>query len=160
MCCQVVPAKIVSFGGLIERPWRTYIKLPCTAVGQPAVKRQWLKSYRAIQSWDGNLQVTENGDMTITSLQRSNSDNYTCHVENIHGADAIIYQIIVQGEFGVLFFRHNANPIQIYITMCPPKLEPIEVCTVPKDHADSSSYYWINIPQTYYQLFDFSLKIQ
>ncbi|XP_025200616.1 Down syndrome cell adhesion molecule-like protein Dscam2 isoform X5 [Melanaphis sacchari] len=93
---RIVPAKIVSFGGLIERPWRTFIKLPCTAVGQPTVKKQWLKSYRAIQSWDGNLQVTENGDMTIASLQRSNSDNYTCHVENIHGADAIVYQIIVQ----------------------------------------------------------------
>lgn len=92
-----VPAKIVSFGGLIERPWRTFIRLPCTAVGQPAAKRQWLKSFRAIQSWDGNVQVTEAGDMTITSLQRSNSDNYTCHVENIHGADSIIYQIIVQG---------------------------------------------------------------
>ncbi|XP_027854261.2 cell adhesion molecule Dscam2 isoform X3 [Aphis gossypii] len=91
-----IPAKIVSFGGLIERPWRTSIKLPCTAVGQPTIKRQWLKSYRAIQSWDGNLEVMENGDMTIASLQRSNSDNYTCHVENIHGADAIIYQIIVQ----------------------------------------------------------------
>lgn len=94
----VVPAKIVSFGGLIERPWRTSVKLPCAAVGQPAVKRQWLKSSRAVQSWDGNLQVTDNGDVTITSLQRSNSDNYTCHVENVHGADSIVYRIIVQGR--------------------------------------------------------------
>jgi len=94
----VVPAKIVSFGGQIERPWRTFIKLPCAAVGQPVAKRQWLKNLRNIQSWDGNLQVTENGDLTITSLQRSNSNNYTCHVENIHGADSIVYQIIVQGN--------------------------------------------------------------
>lgn len=94
----VVPAKIVSFGGLVEKPWRTLVKLPCTAVGQPNPKRQWLKSFRAIQSWDNNVQITENGDMTITSLQRSNSDNYTCHVENIHGADSIVYQIIVQGK--------------------------------------------------------------
>lgn len=96
-----VPAKIVSFGGLIERPWRTFIKLPCTAVGYPVPKRQWLKSFRAIQSWDGNVQVTENGDVTIASLQRSNSDNYTCHVENTHGADSVIYQIIVQGKIAV-----------------------------------------------------------
>lgn len=117
---QVVPAKIVSFGGLIERPWRTSIKLPCTAVGQPTIKRQWLKSYRAIQSWDGNLEVMENGDMAIASLQRSNSDNYTCHVENIHGADAIIYQIIVQSEFGAIHFQHKTN-LRIYlyiITVC------------------------------------------
>ncbi|XP_025423992.1 Down syndrome cell adhesion molecule-like protein Dscam2 isoform X3 [Sipha flava] len=93
---RTVPAKIVSFGGLIERPWRTYLRLPCVAVGQPAVQKQWLKSFRAIQSWDGNAQVTKNGDMTITSLHRSHSDNYTCHVENIHGADSIIYRIIVQ----------------------------------------------------------------
>lgn len=94
----VVPAKIVSFGGLIERPWRTSVKLPCAAVGQPGVKRQWLKSSRVVQSWDGNLQITDNGDVTITSLQRSNSDNYTCHVENVHGADSIIYRITVQGR--------------------------------------------------------------
>lgn len=93
----VVPAKIVSFGGLIEKPWRTFVKLPCTAIGQPIPKKQWLKSSRAIQSWDNNVRLIENGDMTITSLQRSNSDNYTCHVENIHGTDSIVYQIIVQG---------------------------------------------------------------
>lgn len=94
----IVPAKIVSFGGPIERPWRTFLRLPCAAVGQPVVKRQWLKNFRAIQSWDGNVQMTDNGDMLITSLQRSNSDNFTCHVENIHGADSIVYQIIVQGK--------------------------------------------------------------
>jgi len=59
----------------------------------------------------------ENGDMAIASLQRSNSDNYTCHVENIHGADAIIYQIIVQGEFGAINCRQKTNP-RIYITVC------------------------------------------
>ncbi|XP_050430112.1 cell adhesion molecule Dscam2 isoform X2 [Adelges cooleyi] len=91
-----IPAKIVSFGGLVERPWRTFLKLPCTAVGQPVVAKKWLKSSRAIQSWDGNVQITDSGDMTITSLQRPNSDNYTCHVENIHGTDSIVYQIVVQ----------------------------------------------------------------
>lgn len=108
----VVPAKIISFGGLIERPWRTFIKLPCTAVGQPTPKKQWLRNFRAIQSWDGSLQITENGDMTITSLQRSNSDNYTCHVDNVHGADSIVYQIIVQGwyscfNFSCFLIRHS-----------------------------------------------------
>lgn len=100
VCVIVVPAKIVSFGGLVEKPWRTFVKLPCASVGQPAVKRQWLKGFRAIQSGDGNVQVTDGGDLMITSLQRSNSDNYTCHVENIHGTDSIIYQIIVQGGLG------------------------------------------------------------
>lgn len=92
-----VPAKIVSFGGLIEKPWRTSVKLPCVAVGLPTPKRQWLKSFRTVQPSDGNMQVSENGDLTIASLQRSNGENYTCHVENVHGADSIVYQIIVQG---------------------------------------------------------------
>ncbi|VVC39650.1 Hypothetical protein CINCED_3A005038 [Cinara cedri] len=93
---RIVPAKIISFGGLIERPWRTFIKLPCVAVGQPTPKRRWLKNFRTIQPWDGSLQITENGEMTIVSLQRSNNDNYTCHVDNVHGADSIVYQIVVQ----------------------------------------------------------------
>lgn len=98
LCLCVVPAKIVSFGGLIEKPWRTFIRLPCIAVGQPTIQRHWSKNFRVIQSWDGNFQFADNGDLTITSLQRSNSDNYTCQVENIHGTDSVVYQIIVQGK--------------------------------------------------------------
>ncbi|XP_050537388.1 cell adhesion molecule Dscam2 isoform X2 [Daktulosphaira vitifoliae] len=91
-----VPAKIVSFGSLIEQPWRTSIKLPCSAVGQPTPTKKWLKNFKVFQFWDGNVHVTETGDMTIASLQRPNNDNYTCHVENVHGVDSIIYQVIVQ----------------------------------------------------------------
>lgn len=76
------------------------MKLPCAAVGLPAVKRQWSKGSRPLQPWDGgNVQTTASGDVTIASLQRSNGDNYTCHVENAHGTDSVVYRIVVQGKW-------------------------------------------------------------
>ena len=44
-----VRARIVSFGGALAVPWKTYLVLDCLHVGEPAPSIQWQHEGAAIQ---------------------------------------------------------------------------------------------------------------
>lgn len=90
-----VPARIVSFGGPIIQPWRSSIQLFCNAVGKP--RREWYKGdINLKQLLSHNVQIQDNGNVLISSLQISDTGNYTCQVDNGIGTDRLIYNLIVQ----------------------------------------------------------------
>ncbi|KAJ8866133.1 hypothetical protein PR048_033657 [Dryococelus australis] len=88
-----VPARVWSFGGIVVRPWRSAAALGCAAVGQPPPRRRWLHGEQPLHA-----QVSEAGELLLSGLQRADSGNYTCQVENAHGSDHISYDLVVQGK--------------------------------------------------------------
>ncbi|XP_036670815.2 cell adhesion molecule Dscam2 isoform X8 [Drosophila suzukii] len=90
-----VPARIISFGGSVVRPWRSTVTLPCTAVGKP--KREWFKSDVALrQGGMHNSQLLDSGDLIISSLQLADGGNYSCQVDNGIGTDRLTHTLMVQ----------------------------------------------------------------
>ncbi|XP_073841216.1 cell adhesion molecule Dscam2-like [Musca autumnalis] len=90
-----VPARIVSFGGPIVRPWRSTVTLACTAVGKP--KRDWFKTDIPLrQGGLHNTQLLDSGDLIISNLQVSDSGNYSCQVDNGIGTDRLTHMLLVQ----------------------------------------------------------------
>ncbi|XP_016955676.1 cell adhesion molecule Dscam2 isoform X8 [Drosophila biarmipes] len=90
-----VPARIISFGGSVVRPWRSTVTLPCTAVGKP--KREWFKSDVALrQGGMHNSQLLDSGDLIISSLQLADGGNYSCQVDNGIGTDRLTHTLVVQ----------------------------------------------------------------
>lgn len=90
-----VPARIISFGGNVIRPWKTSTSLYCLAVGQP--RREWYKNeipLKSIAFYNG--QVLDSGELVISNLQVSDSGNFTCQVDNGIGTDRSTYSLIVQ----------------------------------------------------------------
>ncbi|XP_070509604.1 cell adhesion molecule Dscam2 isoform X3 [Chironomus tepperi] len=88
-----VPAKIISFGISIIKPWKSTVQFACMATGQP--RREWFKNDNSINSFF-NGQVLENGELSLYNIQSSDSGNYTCQVDNGIGVDKIVYNLIVQ----------------------------------------------------------------
>lgn len=88
-----VPARIISFGIAIVRPWKSTISFPCVAVGQP--RREWYKNDIAMSTFF-NGQILDSGELSLYNIQSSDSGNYTCQVDNGVGTDRIIYNLIVQ----------------------------------------------------------------
>jgi hypothetical protein len=94
-----VPARISSFGRTILRPFRSTASLLCHAVGQPTLRREWLRGDQILRGGSNlKIQIMDSGELLITDLQQSDSGNYTCQVGNSHGSDHIQYTVIVQGE--------------------------------------------------------------
>ncbi|KAM8709903.1 hypothetical protein ACLKA7_016669 [Drosophila subpalustris] len=90
-----VPARIISFGGPVVRPWRSTVTLPCAAVGKP--KREWFKADVALrQGGLHNSQLLDTGDLIISSLQLADSGNYSCQVDNGIGTDRLTHMLLVQ----------------------------------------------------------------
>ena len=90
-----VPARIVSFGGPVVRPWKTSATLSCLAVGLP--RREWFKSDIPLKSVPfHNGQVLESGELILSNLQMSDTGNYSCQVDNGVGTDRLTYNLIVQ----------------------------------------------------------------
>lgn len=90
-----VPARILSFGGSVIRPWRSSATLACTAVGKP--KREWFRNEIPLQQGSThNIQVIESGDLMLNSLQLIDTGNYSCQVDNGIGTDRLTYSVIVQ----------------------------------------------------------------
>ena len=54
---HAVRARIVSFGGVLAVPWKTYLVLDCLHVGEPAPSIQWQHEGAAIQE-NSKYQVT------------------------------------------------------------------------------------------------------
>ena len=44
------------------------------------------------------FQIFPNGSLSIHRLDESDQGDYTCSVQNIHGNDQIVYEIIIQGK--------------------------------------------------------------
>ncbi|KAG5678293.1 hypothetical protein PVAND_007980 [Polypedilum vanderplanki] len=88
-----VPAKIISFGISIVKPWKSTVQFPCMAAGQP--RREWFKNDISMNAFF-NGQILENGELSLYNIQSSDSGNYTCQVDNGLGIDKIIYHLIVQ----------------------------------------------------------------
>lgn len=90
-----IPARIVSFGTVIYRPWKTLTTLSCLSVGNP--KRQWFKAEHQIsQNLLHNMRITENGNLILSNLQATDTANYSCNVDNGIGIDKITYTLFVQ----------------------------------------------------------------
>uniref|UniRef100_T1GRS2 Fibronectin type-III domain-containing protein n=1 Tax=Megaselia scalaris TaxID=36166 RepID=T1GRS2_MEGSC len=71
-----IPARIVSFGTVIYRPWKTLTTLSCLSVGNP--KRQWFKAEHQIsQNLLHNMRITENGNLILSNLQATDTANYS-----------------------------------------------------------------------------------
>ncbi|XP_049818857.1 Down syndrome cell adhesion molecule-like protein Dscam2 isoform X3 [Aethina tumida] len=90
-----VPARIVSFGGVIVRPWRSSVSFSCEAVGSP--RREWLRGEQILKGGAShNQQLLDTGELILSNLQLADSGNYTCQVDNGQGSDRITYNLIVQ----------------------------------------------------------------
>ncbi|KFB50862.1 AGAP004902-PA-like protein [Anopheles sinensis] len=90
-----VPAKIVSFGGLTVRPWKSSASLNCMAVGQP--RREWFKGDTLLRpGTQHNIQLLDSGEIIVTMLQTSDTGNYTCQVDNGIGTDRLTHNLLVQ----------------------------------------------------------------
>jgi Down syndrome cell adhesion protein 1 len=88
-----VPAKIISFGLSIVKPWKSTVQFPCMAAGQP--RREWFKNDISMNAFF-NGQILDSGELSLYNIQASDSGNYTCQVDNGLGIDKIIYNLIVQ----------------------------------------------------------------
>lgn len=88
-----VPAKIISFGMTVVRPWKSTVQFNCVAVGQP--RRDWFKNDISMNTFF-NGQILDSGELSLYNIQSSDSGNYSCQVDNGIGSDRIIYNLIVQ----------------------------------------------------------------
>jgi Down syndrome cell adhesion protein 1 len=88
-----VPAKIISFGISIVKPWKSTVQFPCMAAGQP--RREWFKNDISMNAFF-NGQILDSGELSLYNIQSSDSGNFTCQVDNGLGIDKIIYNLIVQ----------------------------------------------------------------
>ncbi|XP_045464515.1 Down syndrome cell adhesion molecule-like protein Dscam2 isoform X8 [Harmonia axyridis] len=90
-----VPARIVSFGGLVVKPWRSSVTIPCESVGSP--RREWIHGEQVLKGGaNHNQQLLDTGELIISNLQKSDTGNYSCQVDNGQGSDRITYYLLVQ----------------------------------------------------------------
>lgn len=96
----LVSAKISSFGGKVVFPWKTSATLPCNAVGDPEPRRHWFKDDETLRIGAGHdYQILESGEIILSNLEKSDTANYTCQVDNPQGSDRIVYNLVVQGNY-------------------------------------------------------------
>ena len=91
----LVRARIVSFGEILAVPWKTNLVLDCLHVGEPRPSVLWQHRMRSIRD-NSKHQIFPNGSLSIQTLSEPDQGDYTCSVQNLHGSDQILYQIIVQ----------------------------------------------------------------
>lgn len=79
-------------------PWKQDITLPCQSVGKPEPSTTWKQRGSQIVKPSAKISVqVVNGSLKMSELQRDDSGNYTCIVENKYGSDQITHRLTVQG---------------------------------------------------------------
>ncbi|XP_034950760.1 Down syndrome cell adhesion molecule-like protein Dscam2 isoform X25 [Chelonus insularis] len=89
-----VPAKIASFDDKFTATYKEDVKLPCLAVGVPAPEVTWKVRDATLQPSDRLKQLPE-GSLFIKEVDRADSGEYSCYVENSFGHDTVTHQLIV-----------------------------------------------------------------
>lgn len=91
-----VPARIVSFGRIINTPWKEDIILECLKVGVPTPSVLWQQNSAPLEtSKNEKKKIAKNGTLIIRDVQRADEANYSCSVENTWGKDTIFYSLKV-----------------------------------------------------------------
>ncbi|XP_018018600.1 Down syndrome cell adhesion molecule-like protein Dscam2 [Hyalella azteca] len=93
---DTVGAGIWSVGGSVLVNWKRDALLQCRTVGVPEPSRTWTRGPERVNLNSPGLMVDNNGSLVISSVDRSASGLYTCTASNIHGTDAITYNVIVR----------------------------------------------------------------
>ena len=93
----LVPAKVTSFGGTMEAEWQTDVVLGCEVVGYPSPEVNWSRDGYMLQPTSGIL-LHGNGSLVLYNVNDSLQGTYTCSAKNTHGADAITYNLKIQGN--------------------------------------------------------------
>uniref|UniRef100_T1JE43 Down syndrome cell adhesion molecule-like protein Dscam2 n=1 Tax=Strigamia maritima TaxID=126957 RepID=T1JE43_STRMM len=89
-------AKIAGFGASLVITQGEDVLLPCKSVGTPTPQQRWM-------NMDHRRTSLADGSLLIKDMAESDSDNYTCHVQNEHGQDYITYSVTVQSAPGTPF---------------------------------------------------------
>ncbi|XP_048512285.1 Down syndrome cell adhesion molecule-like protein Dscam2 isoform X3 [Athalia rosae] len=91
-----VRAAIYSFGMVFVVPWKQDITLPCQSVGKPEPSTTWKQRGGQLVKPSAKISIKSDGSLRMSELQRDESGNYTCIVENRHGSDQITHRLTVQ----------------------------------------------------------------
>ncbi|CAL4081431.1 unnamed protein product, partial [Meganyctiphanes norvegica] len=93
---QDAPAAIASFSDKIVSVYKEEIRLPCHVIGNPAPTRTWAyNSDEVVSLSGGRVREVPDGSLLIADIKASDFGNYSCRASNIHGSDAITYQVKV-----------------------------------------------------------------
>lgn len=90
-----VSAKIASFSSVLTIPWHHPLNLSCLAVGIPSPTITWKIRGKTVVP-DKRFKFLPDGSLYIDAVVGSDAANYTCHAENTHGTDQIVYAVSVQ----------------------------------------------------------------
>ncbi|KAJ8974837.1 hypothetical protein NQ317_006679 [Molorchus minor] len=91
-----VPARIISFGGRIVRPWRSSVAFNCESVGSP--RREWLRGEQLLKVRWRQPQPATPGHRRAHPLQPAADRRRQLHVPSGQrtGSDKITYNLVVQ----------------------------------------------------------------
>ncbi|XP_025268075.1 Down syndrome cell adhesion molecule-like protein Dscam2 isoform X15 [Camponotus floridanus] len=89
-----VPAKIASFDDKFTAIYKEDVKLPCLTVGVPAPEVTWKVRGATLQPSDRLRQLPE-GSLFIKEVDRADTGEYSCYVENSFGHDTVTHQLVV-----------------------------------------------------------------
>ncbi|XP_047108457.1 Down syndrome cell adhesion molecule-like protein 1 homolog isoform X1 [Schistocerca piceifrons] len=101
---EQVPARIASFGTHMMAARGEQLALPCITVGQPHPSTIWSKGGQLIQE-NNRIHINAEWTLHISSVETSDTGNYSCRVQNILGADEITYTVTVKNR------RNNGSPL-------------------------------------------------
>ncbi|CAB4064370.1 unnamed protein product [Lepeophtheirus salmonis] len=92
---STIQAQIVSFGESLTIPWKKNLVLDCLNVGIPIPSIEWKHRGNSIME-NSKYQIYPNGSLSIHHIDEGDESDYRCVVQNIHGSDEVVYNIIVQ----------------------------------------------------------------
>ncbi|OXA56397.1 Down syndrome cell adhesion molecule-like protein Dscam2 [Folsomia candida] len=97
----LVSAKIATFSGTVEIPWKKELGLDCVAVGVPEPTVEWSFNGGG-EIYGGNakreVQPSSGGNtkLVVKDVGVEDGGNYTCTATNAHGSESVVYAVKVQ----------------------------------------------------------------
>ncbi|OXA56405.1 Down syndrome cell adhesion molecule-like protein Dscam2, partial [Folsomia candida] len=96
-----VSAKIATFSGTVEIPWKKELGLDCVVVGVPEPTVEWSFNGGAeIHGGNGKREVQPspggNTKLVVKDVGVEDGGNYTCTATNAHGSESVVYAVKVQ----------------------------------------------------------------